>query len=436
MREPREADASAVAVRSNAPAARVIGLQRTIGNAAFGRLARSGQQGLSRACCASCGSGHPCEADEDAELLGRGRAALAGAVASRAAIQRRGDTARIPPGLPCPVASDGAPQEVDSILFPNATTVLHPHQRDQIQNFIDNWEVAGGTEEVRVDGFASTVGEDELNWRLSCERAQRVAAELRLGIPDNLITVFMQGETTEFGPSPENRRVTMTFADSPAPEPDPTPEPTPDPTPKPRARSCGPAIDRELTAVLSEIQRAFHASSSWRREAACDSLVTPPFAIMAWDILDLFLPHTSWLRHGSCGLPRIGREDPAGCANTVEVDGKCHLAGTVNYAMFGIVCRLCSDRHMRALPAFLDTLTNQWSLFDTQALVTAYNLLDSTGGGVGPPRDWATATWLRGPTGRPSGPSNRASCPVGCPDPPDHTSFDFAWPPIRGSLDH
>lgn len=158
--------------------------------------------------------------------------------------------------------------------------------------------------------------------------------------------------------------------------------------------------------------------------------------MMAWDILDLFLPHTSWLRHGPCGLPRIDREDPAGCANTVEVDGKCHLAGTVNYAMYGIACRLCSDRHRRALPAVLDTLLDSWSLFDTRAWVAFYNALDTTGGGIDPPRDWATATWLHGPTGRPSGPSNRASCPIGCTDPPAHSTFDFAWPPIRGDFLH
>lgn len=158
--------------------------------------------------------------------------------------------------------------------------------------------------------------------------------------------------------------------------------------------------------------------------------------MMAWDILDLFLPHTSWLWHGPCGLPRIDREDPAGCANTVEVDGKCHLAGTVNYAMYGIACRLCSDRHRRALPAVLDTLLDSWSLFDTRAWVAFYNALDTTGGGIDPPRDWATATWLHGPTGRPSGPSNRASCPIGCTDPPAHSTFDFAWPPIRGDFLH
>ena len=171
-----------------------------------------------------------------------------------------------------------------------------------------------------------------------------------------------------------------------------------------------PHINRQLTIVLSDIERAFADPSvpEWKRELACDNLVTPtPAAIMGWDIIDLFLPHTGWLRTGRCGVPIINTEDPAGCGNTVEVDGACHLAGTVNYAMYGIACRLCSDRHRKVLPVGLDS----WTLGDMKFWVGFYNVADTTGGGIGPPTDWAAATYLGGPTGRPTS-ANRSSCPV------------------------
>lgn len=415
--------------------ARVLALQRTIGNAAVGRLLRAENRPIQRACCPSCATGKRCDDDEE-ELRANSSPPLRKRLGRRR-LQRLGDVSKVPLVLTCPVAPTGVPQAVDSVMFPNAVASLTTLQLSQIENFVVNWRADGGDQPIRVDGFASTPGSDELNWQLSCDRAQTVASELQhptsgaTGIPSSLISVFMQGETAEFGSTPEaNRRVTLFMPTRQPPPPRPQPEP-----PRPE-RSCGPNIDRQLTDVLRAIQRAFHdpSVSEWDRELACDNLVIPtPAAIMGWDVIDLFLPHTSWLRSGPCGVPRIDVEDPAGCGNTVEVDGKCHLAGTVNYAMYGIACRLCSDRHRSSIvPDALD----QWSLADMKFWVGFYNVADTTGGGIGPPTDWATATYLHGPTGRPSGTSNRASCPVGCTTPPAHSTFDFAWPPIRGSLSH
>jgi hypothetical protein len=292
------------------------------------------------------------------------------------------------------------------------------------------------TDRVAVHGFASEEGHPSMtpfNERLSCARAE-AARDILVGagcrapidvVAHGPVATDPRGGTST---SPSDRRSVVVQTRGPAPVPPPAP-------PRPRARSCGPDIGSQLTAVLTEIQRAFNdpSLSEWRRELACDNLVTPnPAAIMGWDILDLFLPQTSWLRSGRCGVPRIGTEDPAGCSNSVEVDGKCWLAGTVNYAMYGIACRLCSDRHRRVLPVGLDS----WTQGDMELWVSFYNIADRMGGGIGPPRDWAVATYRGGPTARPARAGNRPSCPVGCTDPPSHTRFDFAWPPIRGPLFH
>jgi hypothetical protein len=213
---------------------------------------------------------------------------------------------------------------------------------------------------------------------------------------------------------------------------------TPAPAP---TRACGPAIDSQLTDVLTRIQRDFRdpSVSGWAKELACDNLVVPtPAAIMSWDITDLFLPNTSWLRAGRCGVPRNQDdvEDPATCGNTVEVDGKCWLAGTVNYAMYGIACKLCSERHRAAIPSIIGAATDQWSRTDMRNWVRFYNMLDRKGGGIDPPLAWATATYDGGPTGRPSRAGNRDTCPTGCSGGVTPAPFDYAWPPVRGDLFH
>jgi hypothetical protein len=44
---------------------RVIALQRTIGNAAVGRLVEARRRAVQRACCASCAAGHECEREDE-----------------------------------------------------------------------------------------------------------------------------------------------------------------------------------------------------------------------------------------------------------------------------------------------------------------------------------------------------------------------------------
>jgi outer membrane protein OmpA-like peptidoglycan-associated protein len=173
------------------------------------------------------------EAEAQAEKVVSTDEAIAPATPRHApAMQRLGDLTKVPPGLSCPVATSSAP-ETDHILFPNRGVTLSPLQQAQIENVVRNWWATGASAPVRVDGFASQVGADELNWQLSCDRAQAVVAELRSptsgavsGIPASFITIFAQGETTEFGSDAQNRRVTI---EAPLPAPPPAP-PTPTPT--------------------------------------------------------------------------------------------------------------------------------------------------------------------------------------------------------------
>lgn len=142
---------------------------------------------------------------------------------SSPSIQRLGNMSKVPPGLGCPIPSGPAVGVIESVLFGNRVTSLDPLQAAQIDNFVLNWHATGANARVRIDGFASQAGADEMNWQLSCERAEAVINELTHpsdgspGIPSSYLEFFAQGETTEFGSDDQNRRVTL--AQSAAPRP-------------------------------------------------------------------------------------------------------------------------------------------------------------------------------------------------------------------------
>src|SRR5438046_9490755 len=90
-----------------------------------------------------------------------------------------GDPSKIPPGFPCAIAdytSQSSGEE--NILFENRVAALTADQMLTIDNLAFNWNVSGKADKIRVDGYASKPGSDELNWRLSCSRALAVSHEL------------------------------------------------------------------------------------------------------------------------------------------------------------------------------------------------------------------------------------------------------------------
>ena len=147
---------------------------------------------------------------------------------------------------------------------------------------------------------------------------------------------------------------------------------------------------------------------------------------MAWDIEQLILPKTIWLndfRLRSCGLPRDAGcdndptrhlcETSGTCGNSVVVDGKCLLAGTANYALFGKMCRLCHDYVGRS------------SRFEMQDLTSMNNLLDPT-----PPLQVASAAYDGTFPTLPSAAENRETCTGRCGI--SHSGvFRFIWEPYK-----
>ena len=305
--------------------------------------------------------------------------------------------------------------------------------RAEIKAAADQWRKAGASGKVRVDAYASAEYECEYNWRLSCRRAKAVRDELKKqGVPEANISLFAHGESDEAGATlAANRRATISLPAA-APPPKPTPVTVP-PKPEPENK-CGPDITSALSATLTNVGSYFDALSGWQKRRSCMALTgDAPLAgvnpIMAWDIEELFLPNTWWLdshfRLGGCGSPRDpGCEtDPtrnlcetAGtCGNTVLVGGKCMLAGTANYALYGKMYRLCTDEFF------------YYFRFQMRNLIRLYKLVG--GDDSGPPLAMATAAFDGDFPTVPAEAENRGKCTGRCATRP--AAFHFIWEPYK-----
>ncbi|MCY7272245.1 MAG: DUF4157 domain-containing protein [Phormidesmis sp. CAN_BIN44] len=215
----------------------------------------------------------------------------------------------------------------------------------------------------------------------------------------------------------------------------PTPvSPEPEAAPE---RTCGPDITSAISTVLSRVDSHFHGLGSWfRKRRSCmvldiDSIFSGVNPIMAWDTRELFLPNTSFLdpyfRANGCGSPRNPGcdadptrhlcETAGTCGNTVVVGGKCMLAGTANYAIYGRMFKLCHDEFSPDYP--------RW---DMRAMITLYKTID--GDDPDPPKEMASSAFDGFFPVVPAAVENRGSCTRRCGR-THGGSFDFIWEPYK-----
>jgi outer membrane protein OmpA-like peptidoglycan-associated protein len=137
--------------------------------------------------------------------------------AASRAVQRAGNPALIPPGMPCTPATS-TPTSFMEVLFANDSASLDATATGRLDHFLTGWHSIGTSPRVRIDGFASKPASEAHNWTLSCNRAMTVKAYLEhpltgtaAGIPSSSIRFFAQGETDEFSSTGRglDRRVTL-----------------------------------------------------------------------------------------------------------------------------------------------------------------------------------------------------------------------------------
>jgi hypothetical protein len=181
---------------------------------------------------------------------------------------------------------------------------------------------------------------------------------------------------------------------------------------------CGPNVTSQVTAAVTKTKTTFATWPSNHKEGACSALQSTQdngsgqkMAAVAWDINDLH--HQEWIAlYDPCGK--------APCQNTVQVGDQCYYAGSVNYVIFGVMCKLCADYYgWRGL-----------NYSETAALVYAYKGhipgVRSASGNYQISQDWAKAGYEGWPTAKaPSG--DRPNCTPTCPKGYAGTPFTVNW---------
>ena len=355
------------------------------------------------------------------------------------------ETCAAPKDLACSPTKDAAKGVTDTLTFlvdssdlgkAKASSTAWPTAKAEIAAAAESWRKAGATGNIRVDGYASAEYECVYNWHLSCRRAQAVKEELKKqGVPESNISLYAHGESDEAGAAlAPNRRATIVLPSAPPPPPKPVPTPVEPQKPEP-VNKCGPDITSSLSATLSKVETYFNGLSGWEKRRSCAALtgdapligVNP---IMAWDVVELFLPNTYWLdsyfRTDGCGSPRDPGcdgdptrnlcETSGTCGNTVLVGGKCMLAGTANYAVYGKMFSMCADEFWY-----------MWG-FQMRNLIRLYKLIGRDDSG--PPLAMANAAFHGSFPSISSDAENRGHCTGRCGS-SARVPFDFVWEPYK-----
>lgn len=341
------------------------------------------------------------------------------------AVQRAGDPAQAPPTMSCSVATTSPGNVVDEVLFAQNSAVIPAAVIPALEHLAAGWAGAGSPD-VRIDGFASEEGTEPHNWDLSCRRAEAVKAVLTgatPGVAASHVRVLAHGESTLAASRPANRRATISLIYPPPTPSPPTPSP-PTPTPAPTGPVCGPDVTREVEDAVSRTRTAFAGWSAADRENHCDALDSLRTGGFAWDIVDLH--NNAWILGYRPTCASVGATPP--CGSTVQVGSECSYAGSPNYVIYGVMCRLCHD-HYSATGS-----TSGVSRFTHAEMQSWINFYKGTGplgfstpsGNFVPSTEWATAGYRGWPAATtPRG--DRPGCAAACPTPYAGAAFDVAW---------
>jgi hypothetical protein len=250
---------------------------------------------------------------------------------------------------------------------------------------------------------------------------------------------------------------------------------TPPPAPPTPTGVCGPNVTAQFRRSLRNIESTF---AGWPRRSklrACRRVLIPVTAgfvpdINGWDTLPLFQGDSAWLRrppvyrrarHGPCATPTssdptntnafaAGHEDPATCSNTVQFENGCWLNGTVNYATFGVMVRLCEgeftlsqlvqhagedlDVPQEVLDAVeLALWLRSPSLIDwAELLIRGYKAARGSGVDTADlPVAWVRAFYGSGSSSAPPGSPNRPRCASSCRLTGRIVNWDWVWEPVK-----
>jgi len=207
------------------------------------------------------------------------------------------------------------------------------------------------------------------------------------------------------------------------PPPPPTPIPLP-PTPSPLF-VCGPDVTTQISNAVSKTKTTFAGWSPSEKTDVCNNLTSLLTGGFAWDIVDLH--NNAWILtyRPSCASARATPR----CGSSVKVGPDCHYAGSANYVIFGVMCKLC-HAHFASIGSAKASDFTESEMLD---LINKYKGTGFTGlatpvANFIPSQNWARSGYRGWPAAaQPAG--DRTNCSPTCPLPYSGRAFIVHWYP-------
>jgi hypothetical protein len=208
--------------------------------------------------------------------------------------------------------------------------------------------------------------------------------------------------------------------------------------------SCGVEVTDLVKGAIRDARKAFSDWSDDDKVESCNALNSLLSGDIAWDIVEMHdQVDSDVLNKGLRPQCATSGATPA-CGSSVTVDGGCHFAGSANYVIFGVMCRLCFDFAAAAYKRhswyeifdrdMLRQLQMQFSESGMLGLIDMYKKwlprikFASVASNIEAAKAWSKAgyyDWPVAPTPAP----DRSNCVTNCPHTAAFTKFTVSWYP-------
>jgi hypothetical protein len=207
--------------------------------------------------------------------------------------------------------------------------------------------------------------------------------------------------------------------------------------------SCGVEVTDLIIGAINDTRSAFKSWNDDDKDDACDALVSMSTGDVAWDIIEL---HEEKLHHllnfnyvPRCATPGTNPK----CDASVTVQGGCHFAGSANYVLFGVMCRLCYDFNLARVknrggmvPIYNDAGLRVMHFSESGMLGTIslykrwgpWSKVESQAANLQPSKEWAWAGYYGWPNVLTPDP-DRDNCVTDCPHKAAFPKFKVSWYP-------
>lgn len=213
----------------------------------------------------------------------------------------------------------------------------------------------------------------------------------------------------------------------------------------PASFACGVDVTAKTKAAVQTAKKEFGSWTNDEKHTACQSLRSLVTGAYAWDIIELHQQVTGdVINNGFRPACATSGATPA-CGSSVTVDGSCHFAGSANYVIFGVMCKLCNDYYRTMLNDASwyeiidkDTYRNGIYQFNQNGMLYLIDLykkyiplmkFDSPAGNIEAAKRWSIAGYNGWPVGASTPAPDRANCTLTCPVVTKIPNFRVSWYP-------